>query len=224
MLLDLSVIPDFRNNTRYIIDLDQTSLGLPDRTYLMRGLNDTAVEAYLRLMVEAAHLLGVPDKEAARTDLMDALQFGITLANYSTPREERRNIRKLYNKMPQSELKKLAAKIEWDRYFNSLLTDKVASDEPVNVVVPEFVQRFGHLLETTNEMIRGNRFRRNNFLFYGEADNMPSVTYAKSEKLITAFCRDHLKITVGYKDLERAHRLGLHSQARYRPMIVQFRS
>ncbi|XP_077532117.1 M13 family metallopeptidase neprilysin 2 isoform X2 [Haemaphysalis longicornis] len=149
ILLDLSVIPDFRNNTRYIIDLDQTSLGLPDRTYLMRGLNDTAVEAYLRLMVEAAHLLGAPDKEAARTELMDALQFEITLANYSTPREERRNISKLYNKMPLSELKKLAPKIDWDRYFNSLLTDKVASDEPINVVVPEFVQRFEHLLETT---------------------------------------------------------------------------
>lgn len=149
ILLDLSVIPDFRNNTRYIIDLDQTSLGLPDRTYLMRGLNDTAVEAYLRLMVEAAHLLGAPDKEAARAELMDALQFEITLANYSTPREERRNISKLYNKMPLSELKKLAPKIDWDRYFNSLLTEKVASDEPINVVVPEFVQRFEHLLDVT---------------------------------------------------------------------------
>ncbi|KAH9383873.1 hypothetical protein HPB48_025682 [Haemaphysalis longicornis] len=152
ILLDLSVIPDFHNNTRYIIYLDQTPLRLPDRTYMMRGLNDTAVEVYLRLMFEAAHLLGTPDKEAARTELMDALQFEITLANYSTPREERRNISKLYNKMPFSELKKLAPKIDGDRYFNSLLTDKMASDEPVNVVVLDFVQRFQLLLETMNEI------------------------------------------------------------------------
>ncbi|KAH9385059.1 hypothetical protein HPB48_027098 [Haemaphysalis longicornis] len=84
ILLDLSVIPDFRNNTRYIIDLDQTSLGLPDHTYLIRGLNDTAVEAYLCLIVEAAHLLGAPDKEAAPMELMDALHFEITLAHFDT--------------------------------------------------------------------------------------------------------------------------------------------
>ncbi|KAL1428236.1 hypothetical protein MTO96_002636 [Rhipicephalus appendiculatus] len=110
ILLDLSVIPDFRNNTRYIIDLDQTSLGLPDRTYLLRGLNDSAVAAYLRLMVDAAMLLGATDRTAAEAELKNALLFEITLANYSTPREERRNISKLYNKMPLSDLKKLAPK------------------------------------------------------------------------------------------------------------------
>ncbi|KAK8787379.1 hypothetical protein V5799_022845 [Amblyomma americanum] len=149
ILLDLSVIPDFRNNTRYIIDLDQTSLGLPDRTYLLRGLNDSAVAAYLRLMVDAAQLLGASDRAAAERELRDALLFEITLANYSTPREERRNISKLYNKMPLSDLKKLAPKIDWDKYFNSLLVDPVAADEPINVVVPEFVQRFESLMETT---------------------------------------------------------------------------
>lgn len=154
ILLNLSVIPDFHNNTRYIIDLDQTSLELPDHTYLIRGLNDTAVEADLRLMVEATHLLGAPDKETARTEIMDALHFEIMLANYSTPREERRNISKLYNNMPLSELKKLEPKIDWDRYFNSLRTGEVASNEPVNVVLPEFIQRFEYLLETTNEMNR----------------------------------------------------------------------
>ncbi|XP_040061858.1 neprilysin-2 isoform X2 [Ixodes scapularis] len=148
ILLDLSVIPDFRNNTRYIIDLDQTSLGLPDRTYLLKGLNDSAVAAYLKLMTEAAQLLGA-DKKSAEAELREALQFETTLANYSLPREERRNISRLYNKMPLYELKKLAPQIDWDRYFNSLLVDKVASDEPINVVVPEFVQQFESLILRT---------------------------------------------------------------------------
>ncbi|KAG0419148.1 hypothetical protein HPB47_004337 [Ixodes persulcatus] len=43
---------------------------------------------------------------------------------YSLPREEKRNISKLYNKMPLNGLKKLAPQIDWDRYFNSLLVDK----------------------------------------------------------------------------------------------------
>ncbi|KAG0419144.1 hypothetical protein HPB47_004333 [Ixodes persulcatus] len=80
ILLALSVNPDLRNNTRYIIDVDQASLGLPDRTYLLKGLNDSVVAAYLKLMTEAAQLLGA-DKKAAETELRDALQFEITLAN-----------------------------------------------------------------------------------------------------------------------------------------------
>ncbi|XP_040072345.1 neprilysin-2-like [Ixodes scapularis] len=148
ILLDLFVIPDFRNNTRYIIFLDQASLGLPDRTYFLKGLNDSVVAAYMKLMTEAAHLLGA-DKKAAQTELWDALQFEIALANYSLPREERRNMSKLYNKMPLNGVKKLAPQIDWDRYFNSLLVDKVTPDEPISVVVPEFVKQFESLILRT---------------------------------------------------------------------------
>ncbi|KAM7312472.1 neprilysin-2-like [Ixodes scapularis] len=128
--------------------LDQASLGLPDRTYFLKGLNDSVVAAYMKLMTEAAQLLGA-DKKAAQTELWDALQFEIALANYSLPREERRNMSKLYNKMPLNGLKKLAPQIDWNRYFNSLLVDKVTPDEPISVVVPEFVKQFESLILRT---------------------------------------------------------------------------
>ncbi|KAM7311889.1 neprilysin-2-like [Ixodes scapularis] len=148
ILLDLHVTLDPRNNTRYIIVLDEASLGLPDRTYFLKGLNDSVVAAYLKLMTEAAQLLGANQK-AAETELREALQFEIALANYSLPREERRNMSKLYNKMPLNGLKKLAPQIDWDRYFNSLLVDKVTPDEPIIVVVPKFVQQFESLILRT---------------------------------------------------------------------------
>ncbi|EEC06628.1 neprilysin, putative, partial [Ixodes scapularis] len=99
--------------------LDEASLGLPDRTYFLKGLNDSVVAAYLKLMTEAAQLLGA-DKKAAQTELREALQFEIALAN-----------------------------IDWDRYFNSLLVDKVTPDEPIIVVVPKFVQQFESLILRT---------------------------------------------------------------------------
>ncbi|KAM7312471.1 neprilysin-2-like [Ixodes scapularis] len=40
-------------------------------------------------------------------------------------------------------------KIDWDRYFNSLLVDKVTPDEPISVVVPEFVKQFESLILRT---------------------------------------------------------------------------
>ncbi|KAG0411557.1 hypothetical protein HPB47_011287, partial [Ixodes persulcatus] len=39
--------------------------------------------------------------------------------------------------------------IDWDRYFNSLLVDKVTLDEPIIVVVPEFVKQFESLILRT---------------------------------------------------------------------------
>lgn len=82
LFMDLSVTPDFRNNTRHVIDLDQASLGMPDRSYLLRGLNDSAVAGYYKLMVESSVMLGA-DRERAEREMLDALYFETILANVS---------------------------------------------------------------------------------------------------------------------------------------------
>lgn len=43
ILFDISVTTDFRNNTRHIIELDQASLGMPDRSYILKGNSDPLV-------------------------------------------------------------------------------------------------------------------------------------------------------------------------------------
>ena len=59
--------------------MDDTSLGA-DRTYLIRGLNDSATAAYYKKMVKTAMLLGA-DESTAESELLEALQFEMTLAN-----------------------------------------------------------------------------------------------------------------------------------------------
>jgi len=98
ILMDLSVTPDFRNNTQHIIDvrlnvrhinfnllyffvqLDQASLGMPDRSYLLKGLNDSAVKGYYKLMVESAVMLGA-NRSVAEEEMLEALNFETILAN-----------------------------------------------------------------------------------------------------------------------------------------------
>lgn len=155
ILLDLSVTPDYRNNTNHIIDLDQTSLGMPDRSYLLKGTNDSTVRAYFRLMVDSAVYLGA-SREKAEEELSKSLSFEITLANFSLPREERRNISKLYNKMAIKDLEKLAPKINWKKYFSGLLDQPVSDDEPVIVNVPEFIRKFAVLIEEVDKRILAN--------------------------------------------------------------------
>lgn len=145
VLIDLSVTPDFRNNTRHIIDLDQVSLGMPDRSYLLKGINDSAVAAYYNLMLESATFLGA-DRREAEQQMLDVLNFETTLANFSLPREERRNISSLYNKMKLSQLGSVAPNIDWNKYLTQLLDDPLSGEEEIIVNVPSFFAKLDKLL------------------------------------------------------------------------------
>ncbi|KAH9507107.1 NEDD8 protease nep2 [Dermatophagoides farinae] len=140
ILIDLSVTPDFRNNTRHIIDLDQTSLGMPDRNYYNNGLNDSSVAAYYKLMVDSAVFLGA-NRTIAEKEMLDALQFETTLAAYCLPREERRNMSSLYNKMNIHQIRQLAPNIHWEKYFDSLLGIKITDqDEVIMIYYKELIK------------------------------------------------------------------------------------
>lgn len=157
MIIDLSVVPDVRNSRRYIIELDQSSLGLPDRSYYFKGLNDTTVMAYYNLMIEAAVMLGAQRHEA-RQQMREALDFETSLARISVPREQRRNVTRLYNKMLIRDLYKLAPNIDWQRYLTSLLKDDdidVDHDEVI-VKVPSFLSSIDKLLVQTEPKIIAN--------------------------------------------------------------------
>ncbi|XP_042901081.1 neprilysin-2 isoform X3 [Parasteatoda tepidariorum] len=155
ILVDLSVTADYRNNTVHIIDLDQTSLGMPDRTYLVKGLNDSSTEAYFNLMIKTAKKLGA-NEQTVEKELLQALNFEITLANYSLPREERRNLSSMYNKFTLPQLQELVPGIDWPKYFNGLLNDPITENETMIVSVPKFLKKFGELIATTDKRIVAN--------------------------------------------------------------------
>lgn len=60
--------------------IDQPPLGMPSRKYLLKGLNDSDVQAYLDYQVSLAVLLGA-DKTAATQQLKESLEFEIQIAN-----------------------------------------------------------------------------------------------------------------------------------------------
>ncbi|XP_076028904.1 M13 family metallopeptidase neprilysin 2 isoform X2 [Oratosquilla oratoria] len=149
-LFDFSVTVNIKNSTWRIIDVDQPPLGMPSRKYLLKGFNDSDVQAYYAYQVGVATLLGA-DKARAEKELRDSLEFEIKLANYSLPKEERRNATKLYNKMSISELQKLAPQIPWMEYIRTVMPEeiKITNEEPVVVNVPEYFKNLAKLLMRT---------------------------------------------------------------------------
>lgn len=55
---------------------------MPDRSYLLRGLNDSAVAGYYKLMVESAVILGA-NRTTAEEQMLETLKFETVLANVS---------------------------------------------------------------------------------------------------------------------------------------------
>ena len=53
---------------------------MPDRSYLLKGENDTTVAGYFSLMVESAVMLGA-DRKYAEQEMREALYFEMLLAN-----------------------------------------------------------------------------------------------------------------------------------------------
>jgi len=156
-LTDFSVTTDLKNSSWRILDLDQPGLGMA-REYLMKGLDDPDVKAYLTYMIDVALLVGA-DKVEAEKQMRDNLKFEIQLANISLPREERRDASKLYNPMPVSKLTELDPTTPWLEYINRVLSPdivKVDDTETIIVDVPSYIRDLSALLSVTPARIQAN--------------------------------------------------------------------
>ncbi|XP_069975809.1 neprilysin-2-like isoform X2 [Penaeus vannamei] len=156
-IFDFSVTTNIKNSTWRIIDIDQPPLGMPSRKYLLKGFNDSDVQAYYNYQISMAELLGA-DRETAERELKESLEFEIQIANYSLPKEERRNATKLYNLMTVAELQEKVPEIPWLQYFNTILSPfhEINIDEPVVVGVPDYVKNLGKLLTRTPKRVIAN--------------------------------------------------------------------
>ena len=87
------------------------------------------MQAYLDYMVDVATFMGA-DPDFARKEMTDVLEFEMQLANFSLPREERRNASRLYNPRRIRDLSSLDPHTPWLDYINNILTDSIMQVRP----------------------------------------------------------------------------------------------
>ncbi|XP_055295789.1 neprilysin-2-like isoform X2 [Sitodiplosis mosellana] len=155
-LFSISIDTDMRNSSRKRIVLDEPSLGL-SREFLLRGMNDSVVQAYFEYMIDLAAIFGA-DKNQSKKELLDVLTFEMNLANISTPMEESRNLSELYNPMTLNETQSKYPYINWVEYINSLLPPNISVTENETVIFNSisFFKHFGDLIGTTSNRTIAN--------------------------------------------------------------------
>ena len=122
--VDVGIIPDFMDPTRYAAIATQGSLGLPDRDYyLLQGEKYDAIRnAYRAYVVKIQQLAGFPDAEARADRILD-LETRIATDQWS--RAKRRDIQGLYHPMEIQPLSALAPQFDWPVYLKALGLGKV---------------------------------------------------------------------------------------------------
>ena len=138
-----SVEPDRKDSTRYLLELSQGGLGMPDRDYYV--LDDERSkklrEGYRTHVRRMFELLDDPPEVAAR-NADSVIKLETELAKVSMTATDRRDIDKTLNRRTVAELAAEAPGFPWDAYLDALQARNV---ESLNVAQPEFFKAFAKL-------------------------------------------------------------------------------
>ncbi|RWS10165.1 membrane metallo-endopeptidase-like 1, partial [Dinothrombium tinctorium] len=80
ILISISVLPDIKDSEKNIIHIDQPSLGTPNRKYLLKGMNDSVLKAYRKVMIESGAFLGVKNRTYLENEVNKIIAFETKLA------------------------------------------------------------------------------------------------------------------------------------------------
>jgi predicted metalloendopeptidase len=135
--------PDAKDSTRYLAQVAQGGLGLPDRDDYFRedARSQQIRDAYRKHVVRTFQLAG-DGEEAAQRHAASAWQMELYLAQHSMTAVDRRDIDKTYNKMTVAQLAEAAPGFAWREYFAALGAPDIAE---LNVAQPEFARTVGKL-------------------------------------------------------------------------------
>ncbi|XP_025992063.2 neprilysin-4 isoform X3 [Solenopsis invicta] len=148
VLISEWVGPDIKNSNKYVIQFDQTSLGLPTRDYFLQPSNAIYLEAYKDYLTRIAILLGASSNDAT-ADAEELIEFERQLASITSSPDERRNFSELYQRMSIGELRALVPQIDWRRYLSIVLARPIHFSEPVVVFALQYIRDLVVLLSKT---------------------------------------------------------------------------
>ncbi len=123
-LIHFSVHPNLGDSKRYASYVEAANLGLPEREYYLDQDEKTIVirEKYFdyikRLLIQEGNYSEELAEEAANKILVLEQE----LAKHMMPKEERRQMAKLYNPHSSEQLKALMPDWDWELFFNSMNT------------------------------------------------------------------------------------------------------
>jgi putative endopeptidase len=142
-----SVHLDEKDSTKYVFDLGQDGLGLPDRDYYLKDDDAKLKQIREKYELHVAHALGMLGDAQAKEEAAQILALETRLAKDQWTKVELRDPIKAYNKVEVSALPALAKEFDWHRYLVSAGADGKLTY--VNVGQPSYLTSFAKTVQQT---------------------------------------------------------------------------
>ncbi len=142
----IGVSSDAKDRTRYLVQVVQGGLGLPERDYYFRkDKNSQEVrDAYLKFATSLLQMAGdSPEVAAARAKA--AYKMEEALAKASMTAVQQRDPKAIYNKMTFEQLNAKAPGLNWGAYFAA---QKLGKPADLSVAQPLFVKELARLAKS----------------------------------------------------------------------------
>jgi len=136
---------DNKNSDRYLFNLVQGGLGLPDESYYREDKFAEIRDKYVAYLTRLLELADQPDAAASAATVL-AIETRLAAGHWE--RAETRDVQKTYNLTTAAELRELCPSFDWDAYVTNLGGNEETLDESC-VRQPSY---FAHLSAVLDEV------------------------------------------------------------------------
>jgi predicted metalloendopeptidase len=173
---------DNKDSTKYVADLGQDGLSLPDRDYYLKKSDKKLADTLVKYEQHVAKMLTLAGNANGAADAKAIVALETEIAKLQWTKVELRDPVKAYNKVPLDKLSKLAPGYDWTTWLND--TGIGGKVDYVIVSQPSFITGFNKLLNKTplstwktyfqwqvlhaNAPYLAKDFALENFAFYGK--------------------------------------------------------
>jgi predicted metalloendopeptidase len=118
MPYDFGIHQDAKDSTKYVADISQGGLGLPDRDYYLKADDAKLADALAKYQVHVEKMLALAGSKTAAADAKAIVAFETELARVQWTKVENRDPIKTYNKVDLAKMAEVAPGYDWKSYFD----------------------------------------------------------------------------------------------------------
>ncbi|MDB5909396.1 MAG: peptidase, partial [Massilia sp.] len=144
---DFGIHQDAKDSTKYVADISQGGLGMPDRDYYLKPDDAKLADARAKYQVHVERMLALAGSKSAAADARAIVDFETELAKVQWTKVENRDPVKTYNKVELAQMASVAPGYDWKAY----LDDAGISTKTTYVIVsqPSYLKGFAELSTKT---------------------------------------------------------------------------
>ncbi|GGE80175.1 M13 family metallopeptidase [Massilia psychrophila] len=144
---DFGIHQDAKDSTKYVADIMQGGLGLPDRDYYLKKDDAKLADALAKYGVYVEKMLALAGSKTAAADAKAILALETELAKVQWTKVQNRDPVKTYNKVELAKMAEVAPGYDWQSYLDSAGISSKAGY--VIVSQPSYLKGFADVVNKT---------------------------------------------------------------------------